>query len=364
VVTARDLALLQRAFTLAERGRGQTSPNPMVGAVVAAPDGTILGEGFHRMAGTPHAEVHALDAAGVRARGAVLYCTLEPCCHTGRTGPCAERIVLAGITRVIAGATDPNPLVAGGGVAYLRAHGVEVETDVAPRQAARQNAAFFTFMRARRPFVIFKAAVSLDGRIAAAPGVRTRISGDEAARDTQRLRAEVDAIAVGAGTVLADDPLLTVRGVYRERPFVRAIFDRRLRTPPTARLFGTAAEGPIILLTGAAALRESASRAGDLRAAGARLEALQDASIAGAFRRLGELGVTSLLLEGGAALSAAAWDAGMIDRVRLYVAPTPLGRDGVPLLDGRPLATADLYDRRVEPCGDDVLIEGDVHRID
>jgi diaminohydroxyphosphoribosylaminopyrimidine deaminase / 5-amino-6-(5-phosphoribosylamino)uracil reductase len=364
VVSARDLDLLQRAFTLAERGRGQTSPNPMVGAVVAAADGAILGEGYHHGAGTPHAEVHALAAAGERSRGAILYCTLEPCSHTGRTGPCAERVAAAGIVRVVAGTTDPNPLVAGSGFAYLRAHGIEVDADVAHRQAVRQNVAFFTFMRMRRPFVIFKAAVSLDGRIAAAAGERTQISGAVARRDTQRLRAEVDAMAVGIGTVLADDPLLTVREVHRQRPFTRVVFDRRLRTPPTARLFGTRADGPIILLTSAAGSREASPARHALQRAGARIETLKNASIQEGLARLGELGVTSLLLEGGAALSAAAWDAGMIDRVRLYVAPTALGSGGVPLLDGRPLATADLHDRRVEPCGDDVLIEGDVHRID
>ena len=363
MVDARDLELLQRAFRLAERGRGQTSPNPLVGAVVAAPDGTILGEGYHHRAGTPHAEVHALDASGERSRGATLYCTLEPCCHTGRTGPCAQRIVAAGVIRVVAAATDPNPRVAGGGFAYLRAHGVEVDADVAPRQAARQNAAFFTFMRERRPFVLFKAAVSLDGRIAAARGTRTQISGLEAQRDTQRLRSEMDAIAVGSGTVLADDPVLTVREVYRQRPFTRVIFDRRLRTPPTARLFTTRSQGPIVVLTDAARAGELPAAAHDLRRAGARIEALEDPSMHAGMTRLGELGVTSVLLEGGAALSGAAWDAGMIDRVRLYVAPMPLGPGGVLLLDGRSLATAALYDRRVEPCGDDVLIEGDVHRI-
>jgi diaminohydroxyphosphoribosylaminopyrimidine deaminase/5-amino-6-(5-phosphoribosylamino)uracil reductase len=272
-------------------------------------------------------------------------------------------VAAAGIVRVVAAATDPNPLVAGSGFAYLRAHGIEVEADVAHRQAARQNAAYFTFMRARRPFVIFKAAVSLDGRIAAAAGERTRISGIHAQRDTQLLRAEVDAMAVGVGTVLADDPLLTVRDVHRPRPFTRVVFDRRLRTPPTARLFGTRADGPIIVLTSASGREPSPARDA-LQRAGARIETLENASIQEGLARLGELGITSLLLEGGAALSAAAWDAGMIDRVRLYVAPTPLGPGGVPLLDGRPLATADLHDRRVEPCGDDVLIEGDVHRID
>ncbi len=364
MVDARDLDLLQRAFRLAERGRGQTSPNPLVGAVVAAADGTILGEGYHHKAGTPHAEVHALNAAGERARGATLYCTLEPCCHTGRTGPCAERIAAAGIIRVVAGATDPNPSVAGGGFVYLTAHGIAVEADIAPRQTARQNAAFFTLMRERRPFVLFKAAVSLDGRIAAGTGTRTQISGMEAQRDTQRLRSEMDGIAVGSGTVLADDPVLTVRDVYRELPFTRIIFDRRLRTPPTARLFTTRDDGPIVVLTDAVRLADSRGAVDDLGQAGARIEALEDTSMAAGMARLGELGLTSVLLEGGAALSAAAWDAGMIDRVRLYVAPMALGPGGVLLLDGRPLATAALFDRRVEQCGDDVLIEGDVHRID
>ena len=241
---------------------------------------------------------------------------------------------------MVAAVRDPNPLVAGGGFAYLRAHGIEVEEDVAPRQAARQNAPFFTFMRAGRPFVLLKAAVSLDGRIAGAAGERTRISGLEAQRDTQCLRAEMDAIGVGSGTVLVDDPLLSVRDVYRERPFVRVIFDRRLRTPPTARVFTTRANGPIVLLASAAAARSSAAAADALRRAGAQIEMLEDDSVPAAIARLGELGLTSLLLEGGAALSAAAWDAGMIDRVRLYVAPTALGSTGVPLLDGsrsRPL---------------------------
>jgi diaminohydroxyphosphoribosylaminopyrimidine deaminase / 5-amino-6-(5-phosphoribosylamino)uracil reductase len=364
VVDARDRALLQRAFHLAERGRGRTSPNPVVGAVVAAIDGTIVGDGYHRQAGTPHAEVHALDAAGERARGAVLYCTLEPCSHTGRTGPCVERIVAAGINRVVAAATDPNPLVAGGGFAYLRAHGVKVEADVARPQAVRQNAPFFTFMRNGRPLVLFKAAVSLDGYITAAPGTPTRISGAEAHRETQRLRAEMDAVAVGAGTLLSDDPLLTVRDVYRDRPFTRVVFDRRLRTPPSARVFGTRAAGPIVLMTTESCMKSNRLAAEALRAAGAQIEAVEGPSIELALRRLGTLGITSLLLEGGAALGAAAWDAGMIDRVRLYVAPVTLGAGGVPLLAGRPLMTGALHDRRVEPCGEDVLIEGDVYRID
>jgi diaminohydroxyphosphoribosylaminopyrimidine deaminase / 5-amino-6-(5-phosphoribosylamino)uracil reductase len=265
---------------------------------------------------------------------------------------------------VVAAATDPNPLVAGGGVAYLRSHGVQVDADVARRQAARQNAPFFTFMRHGRPLVLFKAAVSLDGYIAAAPGTPTRISGAEAHRETQRLRAEMDAVAVGAGTLLSDDPVLTVRDVYRDRPFTRVVFDRRLRTPPSARVFGTRAAGPIVLMTTERGMKANPLAGEALRAAGAQIEAVEGPSIELALRRLGTLGITSLLLEGGAALGAAAWDAGMIDRVRLYVAPVTLGAGGVPLLAGRPLMTGALHDRRVEPCGEDVLIEGDVHRID
>lgn len=355
---------MDRALRLAERGRGSTTPNPLVGAVVADAHGLVAGDGWHRRAGTPHAEVHALDAAGERARGGTLYCTLEPCCHAGRTGPCVARIAAAGIARVVAATVDPNPRVSGGGFEYLRARGIAVEVGLRRREAVRQNAPFFTMMREGRPFVIFKAAVSLDGRIAEAAGVRTTISGLEARRGVQRLRAEVDAIAVGSGTLGVDDPLLTVREVFRGRPFTRVVFDRRLQASPAARVFGTLADGPVIVLTTRSAVEAQPAAAAALEAAGASLEVLEDGSVAGAMRRLGELGVSSLLLEGGAELGGAAWDAGMIDRVRLYVSPRPLGAAGVPLLAGRPLTALGLWDVRVEQCGDDVLIEGDVHRLD
>jgi diaminohydroxyphosphoribosylaminopyrimidine deaminase/5-amino-6-(5-phosphoribosylamino)uracil reductase len=355
---------MARALQLAERGRGHTSPNPMVGAVIVSGEGVVIGDGYHERAGAPHAEVHALERAGARARGATLYCTLEPCCHTGRTGPCVERIVAAGLARVVAATADPNPLVAGGGFTYLQVHGVAVDVGVLRPAAVRQNAAFFTFMRARRPHVIFKAAVSLDGRVAETPGARTPISGPAARREVQRLRAEVDAIAVGAGTVRVDDPLLTARDVYRARPFTRVVVDRRLQTAPAARLFRTLERGPVIVLTTIEAVAARPAAAQALRDAGARVEPVESGSLAAAFARLGAIGVTSVLLEGGAALSAAAWDAGMIDRVQLYVSPRPLGGAGVPLLDGRPLATFTLHHLRVEPCGEDVLIEGDVHRLD
>jgi diaminohydroxyphosphoribosylaminopyrimidine deaminase / 5-amino-6-(5-phosphoribosylamino)uracil reductase len=362
--TARDAALMQRALALAARARGHTSPNPLVGAVVVDGTGVIVGDGYHRRAGTPHAEVHALDAAGDRARGATLYCTLEPCCHVGRTGPCVERIVAAGITRVVAAVTDPNPLVAGQGFAYLRGRGVEVVDGVEAAAARALNAPFFTWMRHGRPFVIAKAGTSLDGRIAARPGERTPITGPRAWRLVHRLRAEVDAIGVGSGTLLCDDPLLTARDVYRARPLVRVVFDRSLKTPPDARIFTTLKAGPVIVLTGERAVAAAPDRASRLEAAGARLVPSPGDSLEGALGSLGTAGVQSLLLEGGASLHAAAWDAGMIDRVLLLVAPRVLGPEGVPAFAGRPVATAALHDVRVEPCGDDVLIQGDVHRID
>ncbi len=353
-----------RALDVAERGRGSTSPNPIVGALVVDAEGVIVGDGHHERAGTPHAEVHALAAAGDRARGATLYCTLEPCSHTGRTGPCAERILQAGIARVVAAVEDPNPLVSGRGFAFLRTHGVQVEVGIAAGEATRANAPFFTFIRRGRPHVTAKAGVSLDGQIAVLPGVRTAITGRAAWRETHRLRAEVDAIAVGSGTVLSDDPWLTAREVYRERPLTRVVFDRRLRTPPAARLFHTLDAGPVLIMTTAEAVAASPDRAAALTLAGASLEPLPAGDVSTAMTRLGRLGVMALLLEGGATLHAAAWEAGMIDRVVLFVAPRALGGDGVPLFDGRGPGLSALAGSRVEPVGTDIRLELDVHRSD
>ncbi len=351
-----DLALFHAA-----RGCGRTSPNPVVGAVIVSPDGVVLGTGFHERAGEPHAEVRALEQAGRRASGATLYCTLEPCCHHGRTGPCATRIVDAGISRAVIAVEDPNPLVHGRGFEFLRAHGVRVEVGVGAERATALNQPFFTLVREGRPFVILKAATSLDGRIAAAPGQRTPLTSSEANRHAHSLRAAVDAIAVGSGTLLSDDPELTARSTYRERPIVRVVFDRRLRTPPTARVLSTLEAGPVIIVTSP----ESAARA-ELRTAleerGAEILTVPDARIAAALAILGAREVTSLLLEGGAALHAAAWDEHVVDFVRLYVTPHTLGGNGVPLLAGRSFAAAELAGRRVVPLGPDVLIEGYVHR--
>ncbi|HEY3092217.1 MAG TPA: bifunctional diaminohydroxyphosphoribosylaminopyrimidine deaminase/5-amino-6-(5-phosphoribosylamino)uracil reductase RibD [Vicinamibacterales bacterium] len=338
MVTDQDRRWMRRALEQARRGLGRTTPNPIVGACIVTDEGVVVGDGAHERAGEPHAEVHALDEAGARARGATLYCTLEPCSHTGRTGPCTDRIIAAGIRRVVAAMEDPFPLVRGRGFAALRAHGIEVEEGLGREAALRLNQPFLTTVRDGRPFVIVKAAASLDGRIARAPGERTPLTSAAANRRVQYLRAQVDAIGVGSETVLADDPLLTVRDVYRERPLIRVIFDRRRRTPASARVFSTIKDGPVLVV-------------------GSRGEDLQSV-----LRHLASEGIQSLLLEGGAQIHAAAWDAGIVDYVQLFVAPVALGREGVPLFGGRPWSMSSLIDPRVELLGPDTLIEGYVHR--
>ena len=355
-----DQQFMDRALFHAARGRGRTSPNPLVGAVVVSPDGVIVGQGYHERAGEPHAEVRALAEAGARARGATLYCSLEPCCHQGRTGPCVTRIVEAGVARVVAAAQDPNPLVNGRGIAFLVEHGIAVDVGTGAKSAVALNRPFFTLMQEGRPFVVLKAATSLDGCIAEAPGRRTLLTSAAADRHAHRARAEVDAIGVGVGTVLVDDPLLTPRGVYRERPFTRVIFDRRLRTPPRAQVLSTRDAGPVIIVTSAAAAGITELRA-PLEDCGAEIE-VADGTFRSALERLAMRRIESLLLEGGAEVHAAAWDEGLIDFVSLYVTPHVLGSNGVRLLLDRPFRSVDLHDRRVETLGPDVLIEGYVHR--
>jgi len=358
-VTLTDADYMARALFHAARGRGRTSPNPVVGAVVVSAAGVVVGQGYHEAAGSPHAEIHALVAAGAQARGGTLYCTLEPCSHTGRTGPCGPRIVDAGIARVVAAVEDPNPLVRGRGFAFLESQGIRVEVGLGVGPASTLNQPFFATMRHGRPFVILKAAMSVDGGIAEAPGRRTLLTSATANRHAHRVRAEVDAIGVGVGTVLVDDPLLTPRGVFRASPVTRVVFDRTLRTPPAARLLSTRAAGPVIIVTSAAgAARVDIRRELELR--GAEI-VVGDGTVASGIRALAERGVMSLLLEGGATLHAAAWDEGIVDLVRLYVTPHVLGDSAVRFLPGRRLPPTLLARQRVQPLGPDVLVEGYVH---
>lgn len=353
---------MRQALRLAERGRGRTSPNPMVGALVVDADGVIVGRGAHEFAGGPHAEVHALGEAGALARGATLYCTLEPCCHQGRTGPCAPLVADAGVARVVIATEDPNPRVAGGGIALLRARGVEVIGRVLAEEARRLNAPFFSLMERRRPFVTMKVALSLDGRIAAAPGVRTAITGPAANRHVHRQRAEIDAIAIGSGTVMADDPRLTCRVAHRFRPLARVVFDTRLRTPPAARLFSTLESGPVIIVTTSDAVQRHAARVTALRDRGARVEVADDPDrLAAALGQMATAGITSLLIEGGAELHHAFWTAGLVDRVQMYVAPSLLGERGLRWIEAPVVSASHVHSRSATPLGADVLIEAYVH---
>ena len=353
---------MRRAIEHARRGLGRTTPNPIVGACIVTSEGVVVGDGAHERAGEAHAEVHALEEAGDRARGATLYCTLEPCAHTGRTGPCTERIIAAGIRRVVAAMEDPFPLVRGRGFAMLREHGITVETGVEREAALRLNQPFLTSVRDGRPFVTLKAATSLDGRIAAAAGERTQLTSAAASRHSHYHRAQVDAIAIGSGTLLTDDPLLTVRGIYRERPLARVVFDRRLRAAPGSRVLSTLPVGPVIILTSPEARRAQPEHAEGLERAGATLVMVEAPGIAAGLRAIAGLGIQSVLLEGGAEVHAAAWDEGVVDYVQLYVAPVNVGSQGVPFLEGRSFSTASLIESTVTPLGPDVVIEGYVHR--
>lgn len=352
---------MDRALFLAERGRGRTSPNPVVGAVVVTPEGVVVGQGAHLEAGGPHAEVVALDDARARARGATLYCTLEPCAHTGRTGPCVERIVEAGISRVVLATRDPNPLVNGAGVAFLRARGIAVDEAVRQGEARRQNAPFIRWVTDRRPFVTIKAAASADGFVGR-PGERVQLTGAAAERYFHRQRAAIDAIAVGSGTVLSDDPSLTARGAYRHKPLTRVIFDWSLRVPPSARVFSTLESGPVIMIVSAAAAAERRSHVDRLFGRGVSVEPCGTRDIGGALQRLAEFGVTWLLVEGGPALHEAFIASRLVDQVQWIIAPRTL--DGGVRLAVAPMQGAGAGTPRVTELGDDVLIEFDVHRTD
>jgi len=363
-VVADDSHWMRRALLHARRGLGRTAPNPVVGACVVTADGVVIGDGAHERAGEAHAEVHALDEAGEAARGATLYCTLEPCCFTGRTGPCTDRIIAAGIRRVVAAVEDPYPRVSGQGFARLRSHGIDVAVGVEREAAIRLNQPFFTAVRAGRPFVMMKAAVSLDRQIAARAGERTPLTSAPALRHAQYVRAQVDAVGIGSETLLVDDPLLTARQVYRERPLTRVVFDRRLRTPIEARVFSTLDAGPVVVATGDVAAAREPERVAALIRAGAIVLAAGAGDVSSVLKALVGRGIHSLLLEGGTTIHTAAWDAGVIDYVQVYVAPTWLGASGVPMLAAPGFSLDSLHERRVEQLGPDTLIEGYVHRPD
>jgi diaminohydroxyphosphoribosylaminopyrimidine deaminase / 5-amino-6-(5-phosphoribosylamino)uracil reductase len=362
VATERDpdQAWMARAVALAEGGRGTTSPNPMVGAVLVR-GGRVVGEGFHRAAGQAHAEALALAAAGRLAEGATCYVTLEPCAHHGRTPPCADALVVAGVARVVAAVADPDPRARGAGLRRLRAAGVRVDVGVGAAEAAEQNAAYLTHRRLGRPRITLKAAASLDGKVAAPDGTSQWITGPAARADGHRLRAEADAVAVGAGTALADDPRLTVRlpGFAGRQP-LRVLVDGAGRVGADGHLFDGEAETLVATTPAAPAAAVDA-----WKAAGAEVVICERApagvDLDDLARQLGARGVLELLVEGGPRLQASLWSAGLADRLVWYLAPLAIGGQGAPgLLGGA--GTATLADARrlrlasVDRLGDDLRV--------
>lgn len=317
-----DLAFMRRALELAERGWGHVAPNPMVGAVVVR-DGEIVGEGYHAEFGGPHAEVAALRNAGEKARGATLYVTLEPCAHVGKTPPCAEAILAAGVRRVVAAVEDPNP-TARGGAKKLRKAGVDVTLGVLEGEAREQNIIYFHGAEFYRPFVTLKLAVSREGAIADEARTPRWLTGEKARREVHRLRAGHDAIAVGLGTARADDPLLTVREAPAPRkPPVRVVFSRGGRLPSTSRLVATAREVPVILTV----MRIDPEHRAALTAAGVVVLEVRDLN--DGLLELASKGIRSVLLEGGARIAGAALRAGAVDRIVMFETQAELGPDGV-----------------------------------
>ena len=315
---ARESAFMRRALALARKGWGQTAPNPMVGAVVVR-DGAIVGEGWHARFGGPHAEVVALEAAGARARGSTVYVTLEPCAHTGKTPPCTDVLITAKVARVVAATRDPSPEARGGGERLAEA-GVAFDTGMGERAARELNAPFFHAHRSDRPWVTLKLALSIDGAIADANRSPGWLTGEAARKEVHRLRAGADAIAVGLGTVLADDPMLTVRDAKPPRVAPRRIvFDRHARLPLESRLAKSVTLAPLTVLVE----DPDAARVAELEAAG--VEVMVSPSLPDALRALARSGVRSMLVEGGAGLAGALLEARLVDRLVIFQAPIVLG---------------------------------------
>lgn len=359
---------MQLALQLASMANGQTAPNPLVGAIVVK-DGYIVGQGTHLRAGEPHAEVHALRMAGEQARGATMYVTLEPCSHYGRTPPCADAVVAAGVARVVVANTDPDIRVAGRGFARLREHGIAVVTGVLADIGERVNETYFHVKRTGRPFVIWKCAATLDGYIATLTGDSYYVTSLAARDDVQQLRAACDAIAVGIGTALADDPRLTVRATATDtqpsgRQPTRIVFDSDLRLPPSARMLSE--PGVTIVFTAEDQFVTCAQRKEKLEAAGATVVSVprdehRRVALPIAFAHLVEQGIHSVFLEGGARLASACITARLVDKVVYYMAPKLLGGGRAALTNlglERMASAISLRDVVCLAVGDDFRVTG------
>lgn len=362
--TDRDRQFMRLALREAAKGVGRTSPNPCVGAVVVRND-EVVARGYHRQAGTPHAEVNALDAAGEQARGATLYVTLEPCNHQGRTPPCTARILAAGVKRVVVGMNDPNPLVKGGGNAYLSSRGLEVVAGVLADESLALNRPFVKHSTSGRPWVIMKAGMSVDGRIATRTGHSQWITGATARARGHLWRDRVDAILVGVETALADDPALTARrkGGRGHDP-LRVVLDSSLRLPATARLLHQESAAATWVFCSPAA---SGARRAALIAAGAVVKEVAlsphgGLDLGAVLAELGRNSVTSLLVEGGGRVHAAFLRDNLYDQACLFAAPLFLGSEGLPVVGGLGLDRVEQGRRfqltKVRRLGEDLMIEG------
>jgi len=369
-----DELYLRQALDLARQGIGLTSPNPCVGAVIVDANSSIVGSGSHTYDGVKHAEVLAIEQAGEKARGATLYINLEPCSHQGRTPPCVDAVIAAGISRVVASMEDPNPQVSGQGFAKLRAAGIDVSSGMLEEEARTLNEAFAKYIRHHVPLVTLKAAMTLDGKIAppasqshpAQHSAQTNwITGELARAHVQELRHQHDAILVGVGTVIADDPLLTDRsGHPRRRPLLRVVLDSRLRLPLESRIVTTAADDVLVLCSFAEEKKKK-----QLLKLGVQVEQLPTANseghpdMAAVTKFLGQTDITTLMIEGGAMVNWAALSAGIVDKVFLYYAPRILGgTSAVPLAEDAGFATINNAPRvksiRLHRFGEDFAVEG------
>jgi diaminohydroxyphosphoribosylaminopyrimidine deaminase/5-amino-6-(5-phosphoribosylamino)uracil reductase len=379
-----DEGWMQRALELAQRSVGLASPNPAVGCVLVI-DGVVVGVGRHEYDKKDHAEIVALRTAGPAARGATAYVTLEPCCHTGRTGPCIKALIEAGVARVVAATVDPNPAVSGQGLEQLRAAGISVTSGVLQSQARKLNDGFAKHIRTGLPFVTLKAGLSLDGRIAPAPGSAPRgapvfLTGEKARGQVQEMRHGADAVITGVNTVLQDDPHLTDRsGQPRRRPLLRVVLDSGLRTPLDSKLVRTAQNDLLIFSTVAptqrqrtlealgvrvervAAAEPTADRFATVTKARAQTVSRSGVSLQAVMKRLGELDILSAMMEAGGQLNAAALSGGHVDKITLFYAPVFLGPDGVPLLQ-EPIGKALLPTVPEIQCIDqDVRVDAYLH---
>lgn len=366
ILESRDREFMALALTEAKKGVGRTAPNPCVGAVIVR-DGQEISRGYHKKAGTPHAEIHALERAGESARGATIYVTLEPCNHTGRTPPCSHALAVAGIKRVVVGMTDPNPLVSGSGNQYLREQGIEVLTGVLEKECLELNLPFIKHITTGTPFVVMKAGMSLDGKLSYQKGIPGKMTGKESLAKLHILRDSFDAILVGRGTLIADNPSLTTRTSEGGKDPVRVILDSSLQIPLDSKILHLDSKAQTIVICAKTADPGKVKLLSDLRNVQVHTVPQQQdggLDLESLLQFLGKIGICSLLVEGGAKIHTSFLKSGLVDRVMLFMAPLFAGTSGIGLLNDFSVSdrhTAPmLCNVEYTPLGDDILIQGDI----